>query len=247
MPAHDWTRVDAGTFHDFHHSWIEELKRALNAGLLPSGYYAQAERQAAGFGPDVLALESQDGDEGFPIAEPDAANGGSVLLLAPPQTKVIAETDMEFYRRKQSSVVVRHARGNRVVALIEVVSPGNKIGRAAVRAFVEKAAELLEKRIHLMILDVLPPGTLDPQGVHGLIWEEVSGEEYTAPLGKPLTLSAYESSDRLRAFVEPFAVGDTLSDMPLFLEPNGCVLVPSEATYQRAFGAIAPRWQRVLE
>ena len=46
MPVHDWTRVEAGTFHDFHHSWIEELKRALNAGLLPLAYYAQAEQRA---------------------------------------------------------------------------------------------------------------------------------------------------------------------------------------------------------
>jgi hypothetical protein len=23
MPIHDWTRVDAGIFHDFHHAWIE--------------------------------------------------------------------------------------------------------------------------------------------------------------------------------------------------------------------------------
>ncbi len=27
MPVHDWTRVEAGIFHDFHHAWIEEIKR----------------------------------------------------------------------------------------------------------------------------------------------------------------------------------------------------------------------------
>ena len=201
----------------------------------------------AGFGPDVLTLESQ-GDNGYsPFAGTDATSDGGGLLLAPPKTQITSETDMEFYRRKQSSVVIRHATGDRVVAIIEVVSPGNKIGRAAVRAFVEKAAELLEKRIHLLIFDVLPPGTLAPQGVHGLIWEELSGEEYTAPPDKPLTLAAYESSIRLRAFVEPFAVGDRLSDMPLILEPDGCILVPSEATYERAFAAVPARWRRVLE
>ena len=49
MPIHDWKRVKAGVFHDFHHSWIEEIKRALNNGLLPADYYAMAEQQAAGF------------------------------------------------------------------------------------------------------------------------------------------------------------------------------------------------------
>ena len=24
MPIHDWSKVDAGIFHHFHHAWIEE-------------------------------------------------------------------------------------------------------------------------------------------------------------------------------------------------------------------------------
>ena len=36
---HDWTRVDAGIYHDFHLEWISQLKRALNERL-PSDYYA---------------------------------------------------------------------------------------------------------------------------------------------------------------------------------------------------------------
>jgi len=58
MPIHDWTRVDAGIFHDFHHEWISTIKRALNAGVLPPDYYALAEQIAGGLGPDVLTLES---------------------------------------------------------------------------------------------------------------------------------------------------------------------------------------------
>ena len=29
MPIHDWTRVDAGIFHAFHHDWTTDLARAL--------------------------------------------------------------------------------------------------------------------------------------------------------------------------------------------------------------------------
>ena len=43
MPVHDWTRVDAGIFHHFHTSWMDEIAGALNAGLLPPDYYALAE------------------------------------------------------------------------------------------------------------------------------------------------------------------------------------------------------------
>ncbi len=42
MPIHDWTRVSAGTIHHFHTMWITHVSEALNAGLLPEGYYALA-------------------------------------------------------------------------------------------------------------------------------------------------------------------------------------------------------------
>src|SRR5437868_14034534 len=100
MAVHDWTRVEAGIFHDFHHAWIEEIKRALNAGRLPDDYYALAEQHAAGFGPDVL--------------------------LAPPTVRLVGETAMDYYRLEQSTVAVRHVSGDRIVAMVEVVSPGNK-------------------------------------------------------------------------------------------------------------------------
>ena len=61
MPAHDWSRVAAGIFHHLHHSWIEEIQRALNSGLLPDDYYALAEQRAAGYGPDILTLQMNPG------------------------------------------------------------------------------------------------------------------------------------------------------------------------------------------
>ena len=64
MPVHDWSRVEAGLFHHFHHSWIEELQRALNARILPPSYYAMAEQFAGGFGPDVLTLQDSSEEPG---------------------------------------------------------------------------------------------------------------------------------------------------------------------------------------
>ena len=71
------------------------------------------------------------------------------------------------------------------------------------RAFVEKAAELLDKRIHLLLLDPHPPGRRAPNGIHGEIWEEIAGQEYSAPADEPLTLAAYESGLSVRAYVVP--------------------------------------------
>src|SRR5439155_19873061 len=110
MAVHDWTRVEAGIFHDFHHSWIEEIKRSLNAGRLPDDYYALAEQHAAGFGPDVLTLQGLGEGNGAadPGAQPPPPSGGVGVLLAPPKVRLAAETEMEFYRRKQGTVTVRH-------------------------------------------------------------------------------------------------------------------------------------------
>ena len=51
----------------------------------------------------------------------------------------------------------------------------------------------------------------------------------------------------VRAFVEPVAVGDSLIDMPLYLEPGRHVAVPLEETYRLAFESVPRRWRTVLE
>src|SRR4051812_46803748 len=193
MPVHDWSRVDAGIFHHFHHSWIEEIKRALNSGVLPADYYALAEQGAGGLGLDVptLAWAGRETNGPAGVVPGPAAPGGGGLLLAPPRVQLTAQADLEQYRRRQSPIAVRHVSGDRVVAMLEVVSPGNKASSDSVHSFVTKAAELLGRRIHLLFLDLHPPGKRDPQGIHGLVWEEVAGQDYTAPPGKPLTLAAY--------------------------------------------------------
>ena len=53
MPIHDWTRVDAGLFHAFHHRWIDALCDALNGGVLPADYFALPEQRIQGPIPDV--------------------------------------------------------------------------------------------------------------------------------------------------------------------------------------------------
>jgi Protein of unknown function (DUF4058) len=251
MPIHDWSRVDAGIFHHFHHAWIEEIARALNRGVLPGEYYAMAEQHTSQFGPDVLTLQSRPpegsaGDEIEPIT--DGSGGTNIgVIVAKPKARLAGETDLEFYRRKQNVIAVRHSSGDRLVAIVEIISPGNKSSQAVFRKFVDKAVELLSQDIHLLILDLIPPTRRNPNGIHGAIWEALTDEEYKAPLGKPLTLAAYEAEMGVRAFVEPVAVGDILPEMPLFLKAGGHVPVALESTYQTAWKAVPRRWRSVIE
>ena len=245
MPMHDWTKVEAGIFHAFHHRWISAISDVLNRGTLPADYYALPEQVAAGFGPDVLTLQGGSEDELDSPSE-SSTGGTATALRTRPRTRFAAETNAEFYRRKKSSIVVRHVSGDRIVAMLEIVSPGNKSNRHAFRAFVEKACDLLEHRIHLLIVDPFPPGPRDPDGIHAAIWEQVQDDSFQLPADQPLTLVAYECDLTTRAYIEPVAVGQALPDMPLFLEPNGCVMVPLEATYETAFAVLPKRWQAVL-
>jgi hypothetical protein len=151
------------------------------------------------------------------------------------------------YAARAKAVTVRHVSHHQVVALVEVLSPGNKNNRNGLEAFVRKAREALAAGIHLLLVDLFPPSARDPQGIHGAVWEDLTDQQYAAPADKPLTLAAYESGLTVRAYVEPVAVGDSLTDMPLYLEPGGYILVPLEATYRAAFAAVPRRWQRVLE
>ena len=99
MPIHDWTRVTAGIFHDFHHEWISAIKRALNSGLLPPNYYALAEQVAGGLGPDVLTLDNLSSDDqgnGSTNALLHDA-GGAALATAPPKVRFTAETEMDRF------------------------------------------------------------------------------------------------------------------------------------------------------
>src|SRR5437588_8415617 len=87
MPVHDWTRVDAGIFHAFHHDWITEIARALNRGLLPPDYYALPEQIAGGLGPDVLTLRKP-GDNGSPPHVAASPQGGIALAVSPPKVRI---------------------------------------------------------------------------------------------------------------------------------------------------------------
>jgi len=244
MPVHDWTRVGAGIFHHFHQRWLAAISDALNSGLLPPEYYALAEQIAGNMGPDVLTLQID-----FPEAEPfsSPSHGTVAVAVAPPKAYLTARTEMDEYVLKQNTLVIRHTSGDRIVALVEIVSPGNKASRLALRRFIEKAAAALWHGYHLLVLDLQPPGPRDPEGIHGAVWEEIADTSYRQPAKKPLTLAAYDAGPPKTAYVEPVAVGDTLPEMPLFLRPGEYVLVPLEATYQAAWQNVPQRWRRVLE
>ena len=243
MPVHDWTTVDAGIFHHFHNNWTTHLSDALNGGLLPRGFYAMTEQHATMMIADILTLQVGDQTRAAP------RDSGGVAVAEPPP-RVSRKMELQpsaAYRRARRTITIRHTSGHRVVAMLEIVSPGNKDRQASVEQFVKKAVEAVDAGIHLLVVDLHPPGLHDPNGMHGAIWSGLGSDDFEAPPDQPLTLAAYEACKLPRAWVESIAVGDSLPDMPLFLDIGRHVSVPLERTYQEAYRGVPEFWRDVIE
>jgi hypothetical protein len=254
MPVHDWTRVNAGVFHAFHNSWISEVQQALNEGLLPSSYFALGEQRSGNFGPDVVTLQVDEQPPTESATGPADGQSGGLMTLseAPPQVRFEMESDVDdwFYSTRQRSIKVRHVSDDRVVAIIEIISSGNKRDRRSLNEFIEKAATAFLEGVHLLIVDLYPPGSFDPGGLHGQLWSTLDGgieEPYVPPPAEPLTLASYLADGTVHAFVEPLAVGAHLKSMPLFLTRDEYINVPLEETCMAAYRGVPRRFKQILE
>jgi hypothetical protein len=241
MPIHDWTRVDAGLFHDFHQDWTIELRRALNAGRLPPGFTALTDQQIGGPIPDVLTLHRtlKEGEKREPA-------GGLALATSPPKVRFVDEVEEDTYAQRANRIRIQHRHGE-VVAIIEIVSPGNKNSRHALRAFVGKAADLIMQGINLLVIDLFPPSQRDPQGIHKANWDEIAERPFVLPQDKPLTVAAYRATPTKKAYVEPVAVGDDLPSLPIILLDDLYIPAPLEEKYRNSWAEFPADFKGLLD
>jgi hypothetical protein len=241
---HDWKRVPPTIYHHFHQRWTIAVCDALNAGLLPLGYSALVEQYRSGLYPDVLALQRRS-------PKPSSSLTATAALETPRTRLVIHPREGRFHERA-NRVVVRHHLGE-VVCAIELVSPGNKTGKMAIREFVSKALDFLRRGINLLIVDPFPPGPQDPQTLHKLIWDEFDeGTPFELPSDEPLLLASYRAATPLveytpEAFIEPLRVGAELPDMPAWLDSDLYVNVPLEPTYRAAWEVCPADFRHLVE
>lgn len=244
MTIHDWTRVDDGIFHALHVNWTVELAKALNHGILPAGYYALPEQIARDIHPDVLTLHASP-------AGKKGQTAGEVATLERPQTRHVLSLSSPDYSHLSRIISIRHVSGDDVVAIVELVSRSNKSTAESLGMLVNKTCNALRSGIHVLLVDLHPPGKRDPEGLHAVVWECMGGDASEDVEATPAALS-YEAVPRgenfpqVKAHIEPLAVGQSLPDMPLFLANAEFVMAPLQTTYDAAFDALPQRWQDVL-
>ena len=257
MPVHDWKRVKAGIFHDFHQKWNVTVCDALNDGLLPEDYYALVEQNATeedddggGRRPnlDVLTLGRLGEDlDGPPVAPRDDFDLGNATALvdAPPRTRITIAGDAATYAERRKTVVVRHAvRDDRPVALLEIASPGNKDRPSSVAAFVGKCEAAFAAELHLVVIDVHPPRRHDPGRLPATVADAVG---LAFDEGIEVAAASFEADFTPRAYADPFADGEDLPVLPLFYKSGWYVNLDLQATYDAAFARVPRRWRQVLE
>jgi hypothetical protein len=241
---HDWTKVESGIYHAFHGPWLQAIARALNNGLLPPTYYALGEQVTVGWIADIVTLHTPPRN-GQP---PQSRNGASVATLAPPSVAVLDRREWRTRRRSGRRVAIRHVSNHRVVAVIELVSPGNREAR-----FVKKIVDLLREGVHVFVIDPFPPPAHHPDGLHAEVWRRATKRRkgrpvFTSPPERPLLTASYWSGPNVLAAVQPFAVGESVPSMPLYLGTNEeYVTVPLETTYAAAWPDMPKIWRDVLE
>ncbi len=239
MPTHDWRQVESGIFHAFHTRWISELQGALNEGLLPPGYYALAEQHLRGAIADILTLNA-----GSPrsVTPPEHEVDGSVAVAEVP-----LKTGIQLTARPRRSLAIRHVSGHQLIAVIEIVSPGNIQSPGSVAAFTSKAVRLIDNGVHLSLIDLFGPTTAAPNGLHGEIWSAFDEEWINQKEFQPVTVAAYCACEPVEAWIESRAIHAELPAMPLFLRPDQQISIPLEATYLSAWRGMPQYWRDVLE
>jgi hypothetical protein len=236
MPLRDHFRSPLDNKHswdELHGGWPMVIVQHL-FGILPDGYAAApGVHLGAAFEIDVSAYEQDDLSSAATIA----ADGGGVATAAwaPPAPTLTLETDLP--EQDEYEVRVYDARrGRRLVAAIEIVSPSNKDRPESRRAFVAKAAALLQQDVCVSVVDVV---TVRQFNLYADLLALVGGSDPALdPEPPPLyavTLRVRQWPRRrlvLDTWFYPLALGRPLPPLPIWLDEGIGVTLDLEASYE---------------
>jgi hypothetical protein len=198
-------------WESFHSSWATRIADALTERWLPRGYIAE---EHAHLGPSVEAV-------GPKLWAPSAADGALSAVF--PETFEVRVLSTET--------------GPKLVAAIELISPGNKDRAAERRAFATKCASYLYQGISFIIVDIV---TSRRANLHNEILRVMEAADILqmAP-DASLYAVAYQPLQRSKdaeidVWRVPLALGQTLPTLPLGLRADLVIPVDFEAAYAEA-------------
>jgi hypothetical protein len=215
----------------FHVNWAGAIADDLNESLLPEGYFAEEHAQ---LGPMVEIDVATFTDPG-----PSTQRSGGTATLpprawAPPAPAMVVPA---AFPDAFEVLVFESEGGARLVAAIELVSPGNKDREAHRRAFAVKCASYLYRGISLIVIDIV---TSRRANLHHEI-VQISGHVGVCSLPVETTLYgvAYrpivrEGQSQIEIWPSSLEIGRPLPILPLALNAEILLPIDLEATYTAA-------------
>jgi hypothetical protein len=235
MTLHHWPNPRV-PWRSFHNHWIVRLVEYLNQGVLPKNFQARPTELIIGIEPDILLLQDADTAKPHPSASRSALAEATLIATLP------APADLPFVG------VYSSYDTSRLVAVIELVSPGNKDRPEARHAFTEKLLFLLHEGVHVMVIDVisLPATSIRETVLQRLRLAGHLDYENGSSMDEKLWLSSYCSLPaadpqphlQVKEWAYPTAVSQPLPSLPLFLHTDQLwVSVDLQQTYSATIEA----------
>ena len=236
MPLRDCFRppLDKKTsWEGFHGSWPAVIVMALNRKLPPR--YLAEPRVHLGVSMEI-DITTFDEEMPAPSVSGYGADEGGVAtaVWAPPRPTFVVATDLPDQYVYEVRVFDTW-RDRRLVAAVEIVSPGNKDRPENRRAFVSRCAALLQERVSVAIVDLV---TTRQFNLYGDLLELIGEEDPAlAPEPPPLYAAACRWTRRdeawhFESWKHPLALGQPLPTLPLWLSDHFAVPLELEATYE---------------
>jgi len=240
MPLRDHFRPPLDrkrSWDELHGAWPTVIVMALNK-TLPARYVAAPQiHLGAYFEIDVASFEEES-----PVVLASGGGEGedsiATAVWAPPRPTLEVSTELPDQDEYEVRVYDTE-RERRLVAAVELVSPGNKDRPESRRAFVAKCAALLRHHVSVAVVDVV---TTRQFNLYGELLEFI-GQADPALAHEPAPLYAAacrwrrlgESprlQPRLQTWAYTLAIGQPLPTLPLWLADNLAVPLELEASYE---------------
>jgi hypothetical protein len=217
-------------WESFHATWIGSIADALNANLLPQGYFAEEQVQpSADLEIDVATFEDQ--------ASERVESGGTAIAARKTWTPAAATwTIPGVVYEGVELLVFQNDGGTRVVAAIELISPANKDRPETRRTFAAKCASYLSAGVSLIVIDVVTPRKANLHNELVAMLGQESGScqspaEIYAVGYRPLLRN---SNREIEIWPAELAIGKSLPELPLWIAPDLAVPINLETAYQDA-------------
>lgn len=221
MPLHDWT--DRRGWGGLHTYWMTEIGRDLKAKL-PPGY-----RAVIGPSPFVAIDLAQ--------VEPDVAVTQAATRPPPVSDGEAGEPEVEVaVATLEEDMTVQVVQEERLVAVVELVSPRNKDRPASRAHYASRYLNYLRGGVHLLLVDVhrRPIGFGFPAMIAAALGEPLPAPPAPSVVSYRMGAAAARGGRMVGLWQRPLVVGDPLPTMRLALTPDEAVAVDLDGTYIRA-------------